>query len=62
MAQASPDFEGHQRDLGMAAHQCSRPDKYKARARSYAAARPEIGTLSNCSGCHRSAECGQFED
>jgi len=37
-------------------------NEHGARARAAAAARPEIGTISNCTACHSGAERGQFGD
>ncbi len=36
--------------------------EHGARARAYAQSHPNIGTLSNCTGCHRGAERGLFDD
>ncbi len=36
--------------------------QHGSRARAYAAARPAIGTISNCTACHSGAERGQFGD
>ncbi len=35
---------------------------HSARRRAYAKSHSNIGTISNCAGCHRGAEKGYFED
>jgi len=36
--------------------------EHGSRARAYAQSHRDIGTLSNCTGCHRGAERGFFDD
>jgi len=36
--------------------------RHDARFVAYAESHPEVGTLSNCTACHRAAERGIFED
>jgi hypothetical protein len=36
--------------------------QHNARYRAYAESHPEVGTISNCTGCHLGAERGQFDD
>ncbi len=36
--------------------------EHGTRLRNWAARQPEIGTLSNCQGCHRGADRGWFDD